>query len=434
MGRAMRRYGARALLGLAIAFHASMLLSWRLGFYHRLTFDATATHGRRGWDFYALYQAGHNLRTGVSAYESDDDKIQVVVPVRTPYRYLPFMAGTLGVLLSRLPPLWAFRLWVICVELVLLSCAYLSWRLGRDALQRAILAAMWLCFTPYYLELYLGQFSLVQAALIYGMMLCYLRPAGRTPSQSAQAAPAARARRTWLHDLLWTLSLLWKQNTALFIPTFVRLRRWRALALGACAMLLTTLPHLLRYPSSWAAFAANLVAGAPTHQLGNLGVRQFLLSLVSALSPALPPSAHLWLGRLWVGGVLAVALWLTCRDREPDPALHLCLWTATYFLIYHHVWEHHYVMLLPVYAALYWRRPSAALLGLYMLTAIWTPYIFMDPGGLSAYHMPMRWTPLEPRALDVLYHASKALPVLALWGYVTRRIRARGRTTGLAGR
>ena len=57
----------RVLLALAVAFHLSMLLSWRLGLWNRFTFDSTATHGRRGWDFYALYQAGRNVLTGVTA-------------------------------------------------------------------------------------------------------------------------------------------------------------------------------------------------------------------------------------------------------------------------------------------------------------------------------------------------------------------------------
>jgi hypothetical protein len=72
---------------------------------------------------------------------------------------------------------------------------------------------------------------------------------------------------------------------------------------------------------------------------------------------------------------------------------------------------------------LYRRSRSRGLLGLYALIAVWTPYVFIDPQGLAAYHAPLRWTPLEPRALDVLYHASKALPALLLWGYIIWLIR-----------
>ena len=396
----------------ALLFHLSLLLSWRLGTYHRLTFDSTATHGRRGWDFYALYQAGHNVRMGISAYESDNEVIDVVVPHYTPYRYLPLPAYTLGVLLNTLSPLWAYRIWLLTVEFVLLSCACLSSRLGRSPVERALLASLWLVFTPYYLELYLGQFSLVQAAWVLGILLLSPRGGGRSSGH--------RTERIGV-PLLWMASLLWKQNTALFVPLYLRLRRWRTLALAAFVVAATSLPYFWLYPSSWPAFAANWGAGPPGHQLGNLGVRQWLYSLASALGPGLPPEAHLWLGRAWVVLVLAVALWATWRSPFPDERLYLCLWMTTFFLVYHDVWEHHYVMLLPVYAVTIAKGESRWLWLLYALTACWTPYRLLDPQGLSAYHMPMRWTPLQPRILDVVYHASKALPTVALWGHLVHR-------------
>ena len=80
-------------------------------------------------------------------------------------------------------------------------------------------------------------------------------------------------------------------------------------------------------------------------------------------------------------------------------------------------------MLLPVFVSLYRRRKSRTVLLLYALIAIWTPYGLIDPQGMAAYHMPMRWTPLQPRVLDVLYHAAKALPTLALWSYILWLIR-----------
>ena len=394
---------SRVLLLLAFLFHLSLLVSWRAGFWNRFTFDSTATHGRRGWDFYALYQAGHNVLTNISVYESDNDRIDVVVPLHTPYRYLPFPAYTLGVLLNSLSPLWAFRLWVSTVEVVLLSCAYVSYRLATNRDQGIVLAAMWLCFTPYYLEIYLGQFSLVQGALILAMMLSTLHcPSG------------------WRYDLAWVLSLLWKQNTGLFIPLFLRLKRWRTLILATSAILVTSLPYFALYPSALAAFGTNFSNGLPSHQLGNLGVRQFLFSLTSALPLSLSSSGHVLLQRIWVLAVLVCGLWLTFRRRQPDVLLHLCFWSSSYFLIYHHVWEHHYVLLLPVYMCLYRRTASPLVLCLYALTAIWTPYILIDPQGMAAYHMSLRWTPLEPRILDVCYHACKAVPTLLLWGYIAR--------------
>ena len=125
---------SRVLLGAAILVHILLLVSWRTGVLNPLFFDATVTHGVRGWDFYALYQAGHNVLTGHSAYQSDGTVIEVVIPggTYTPFRYLPLSAYTLGVLLNAVPPRWAYRLWAGFVELVLLACIALTWRAERD--------------------------------------------------------------------------------------------------------------------------------------------------------------------------------------------------------------------------------------------------------------------------------------------------------------
>lgn len=396
----------KAILSLALLLHISLLVSWRTGLWDRFTFDSTVTHGRRGWDFFALYQAGHNLLTGRSVYQSDNDKIDVVVPLYTPYRYLPLPACTIGVLVNAVPPKLAFWLWVGLVEMVLLVCARASWRLGAGSGHGAAMAAMWLCFTPYYLEIYLGQFSLVQASLVFAMMLAALRRELR-----------------WRSDLAWVVSLLWKQNTALFIPLYLRLKRRRALLWGSLAIMATSVPYFALHPAALAAFLGNLRGGPPSHHLGNLGVRQWLFSLVSALSPGLSSADHVWLQRVWVVAVLAIGLWVTFTDRRIDPLLHLCMWTTIFFLAYHDVWEHHYVMLLPVYVLLYHSTHAAWVLVLYLLTAVWTPYVLVDPQGIAASNAALRWTPLEPRILDVCYHASKALPTLVLWGYLVRLIR-----------
>lgn len=397
---------SKALLVVAVLVHLSLLLSWQFGFWNRFTFDSTTTHGRRGWDFYALYQAGHNVLTGISAYESDNDKIAVVVPWYTPFRYLPISAYTLGVGLNLLSPSVALYVWAITVEIVLLLCCRRSWRLAREPNEAATLASMWLLYTPFYLELYLGQFTLVQAALVFWLLLAADGTAADGTVDRRSLGPA------------WVLSLLWKQNTALFAPLFVRQRRWRLLAGAATAVALTSLPYFIAFPSSWSAFLANFRAGPPAPQLGNLGVRQFLYSLASWLAPWLDAPAQTRLQTVWVAAVLLVGLVYTLRRKQPDTVLCLCFWAVSYVLLYHHVWEHHYVFLLPVLVLLYHRYRSWWLLLLYGLLAVWTPYRLVDPHGLAAYDAAWRWTPLEPRLLDVWYHASKALPALALWGSI----------------
>jgi hypothetical protein len=116
--------------------------------------------------------------------------------------------------------------------------------------------------------------------------------------------------------------------------------------------------------------------------------------------------------------------------RPIDIPLHLCLWLTTYFLVYHHVWEHHYVMLLPVFSYLYWRTGSRAVLVLFGCIALWTPYILVDPRGWANWDISMYWRPLEPRWMDVAYHASKAAPCTLLWCYIAGLILRRPDAAG----
>ncbi len=395
--RPLRRLGAALAVAFLLAAHLTLVISWRGGLWNRWTFDAVATGARRGWDFYALYQAGHNTLRGDSIYASDPG--EAVVPWRTPYRYLPLPALTLGVALNALPPRRALVLWMTCEELVLLACAWAAWRQGRAPGERWLLAAMWLWFTPLYDEFFLGQFSLVQAALIFVLLRQATRP-------------------VWGGALAWLASLLWKQNTALLAPLYVRLRRWRALALGATGVALGSAPYFLAQPGALRAFLGNLSAGMPGHQLGNLGARQALYSTLSALWPSLGAEGHLWVQRGWVAIILAAMLYLTLRPGALDALGLACLWMTSYLLIYHDVWEHHYLFAVPAYVCLYLRWRSPWLVVLWALTAIWTPYILIDPQGLAVYDAARRWLPIEPRWLDVAYHATKAAPTLVLWGWL----------------
>jgi hypothetical protein len=439
-----------------------MLVSWRTGTLNSLFFDATVTHGRRGWDFYALYQAGHNVLTGHSVYESDGSQIDMVIPdgTYTPFRYLPLSAYTVGVLLNLVSPLWAYRLWATFTEVCLLACAALTWRTVKDRDRRARLVAMWLCYTPFYLELYMGQFSFVQGALVFVMLLLALRsPLGRAgllqsrltrrtchPERSGAESkgllvhPRDSSTRCRLlgmtdcaapvlgrgFDLAWIGSVLWKQNTALFLPLMLRLRRWRALGLLALLLLVTAGPYFALVPHSLDAFLGNFRSEAPWFQFGNLGFRQLVFDAMwsagDVLGVEIPASLYAGVQTAVVALFLCVPLALTVLDRRPDVVAHLCLWMSTYYLVYHHVWEHHYVMILPVLVILAMRERSPWLGAIYVLLALPTPFRLIDPQGQVAVLDAMRWTPIRPLWQDLVYHASKAVPVLALYCALAWRI------------
>ena len=402
---------SRALLMLAVLIHLVMLVSWRTGTINRLFFDATVTWGRRGWDFYALYQAGHNVLTGYSVYESDGAKIDVVIPggTYTPFRYLPLPAYTLGVLLNLLSPLWAYRIWVTLIELALLLGVVLTWRTVKDKARVAWLTVMWLCYTPFYLELYMGQFSLVQGMLIFVMLLSVVRNKAGLG-----------------FDLCWVASVLWKQNTTLFVPLMVRLGRWRALAFLLLLILLTAVPYFLLYPGSLDAFLQNFSAEPPWFQFGNMGLRQLVFdtmwSLGDMLGVEITDAIYVAAQKAVLFLFLVLPLALAILDRRLDIVYHLSLWVTTFFLVYHHVWEHHYVMLLPVLIALSMRQDSVWLRVIYVLLALPTPFYLIDPQGQVAVLGAMRVTPIRPLWQDLAYHASKAVPALLLYGWLMWKI------------
>lgn len=439
----MRKLFTWLWLGLAVAGHVGLLVGWRwqTGLVPYF-FDATVLSGGRGLDFYSIYQAGYNARHGVDIYENDPARgAPVVVPYFTPYRYLPVVAYTVGLGLSWFKPLTAYKLWVVLVELTLLGCVGLTVAREKDGLRRAVLASMWLCFSPFYLELFMGQFSLVQAALIFGLLLVTARgwPPGKLGAR--------------LLDGLWITSLLWKINTFVFGPLWVRARRWSGLLWAAGLGLLVTVPYFIIFPAHTFDFLRNNFGQTvAAHELGNLGLRQLVYEGLAVLGvPAAGQQVAQW---LVVGAVLLTALlvtfpprWLWPRLTRPEslrwwltgaaevefvlrPAL-LSLWLAVYFLISPQIWEHHYVMLLPALVLALseaWPRPRAALIvfGLWLCLALPTPFGFTGLQAQIAANHDLRSFLIEPVWRPLLQHASKAVPAVLFFVYLACTSWSRG--------
>jgi hypothetical protein len=195
-------------------------------------------------------------------------------------------------------------------------------------------------------------------------------------------------------------------------------------------LVVTSVPYFSLVPGSLPAFLRNFSSEPPWFQLGNLGFRQLVFdamwSLGDAFGVELPQAAYV--GAQWAVVVVFLALPLAALLLDPqlDVVLHVCLWTATYFLVYHHVWEHHYVMLLPVLVGLGLRRDqpreSPLLWVIYVLLALPTPFYLIDPRGQVAVLDAMRWTPIRPLWQDLFYHASKTVPALVLYGWLAWEI------------
>lgn len=428
------------LLALAAVIHLVMLVSWRWQMpLVPYFFDATVLSGGRGLDFYSIYQAGYNARHGADVYEGDPAKVAVVVPYFTPYRYLPVVAYTAGAALSLWPPLTAYKIWVVVIELTLLLCVFITYRRVRDPRRSsersdgddlfARLAVMWLCFTPYYLELFMGQFSLVQGALVFGMLIF------AADAERAKGAEKAQTDSAMTFDVLWLTSVLWKINTLIFAPALLRLRRFRILVVTPLVVAVTTIPYFLIFPAHLRDFLVNNFGNSVTgHELGNLGFRQLVFELLAAAGA--PPS----LQRLAQFGVVAIVLGLSLivtfySPRRPSRLVsdnrglglsnaqlpltsYLSLWLTAFFLLSPQIWEHHTVMLLPVLVWTYWQKPGWFVYLVWLLLALPTPFGFVGLQPVVAANHDLRAFPLEPVWALLWQHASKAAPTLGLFLYL----------------
>ena len=354
-----------------------------------------ASHTRRGFDFGVFYLAGQALAEGRDIYS---------VSGAFGFRYLPAFA-LVASLFAHFQPLTAYLLHLCCTEFFLAANLYLTWQ-WVEGPRRGLTLFMWLAFSPYFLELYMGQVSFWAASLLFWLIV------------------GLHSDRRWATGFCWAGALLVKPNALIFAPALLRLRAWRVLVLGLLAGLFTSLPYFLLHPDSLAAFFAANIYGAPvqgalTHA-GNLGLQGGLVSVVAQLAER--PLAELTtLADLPLAGraviycsqvaILVAALVATYRGRDALPLL--ALWMCTFFLVYKDVWEHHYVFLQPVLVALYAHLGSPKFLWIFALIALPTPFVFFDiePGVYGPIDPERTWGPVASLA----YRSTKLIPLAYLW-------------------
>ncbi len=363
-----------------------------------------ASHTRRGFDFAVFYLAGQALAEGRDIY---------AVEGAFGFRYLPAFALTAGRFFALFQPLTAYFLHLGITELFLAANLWLTWRLS-DAPRRGPALFMWLAFSPYFLELYMGQVSFWAASLLFWLLAACQRGQGR-----------------WT-GLYWAGAILIKPNALILIPALVRLRALRMAIIGLGLALLSSLPYFLLYPEGLDSFIHSNtqgahVKGALTHA-GNLGLQGALTSLVAKLADR--PLAELStladlpaLGRAAIyisqAAILLVALLASRRQPQHEPVPLLALWLCTFFLIYKDVWEHHYVFLLPVFVSLYLYSNNSKLLWIFSFIALPTPFVFFDiqSGTYGAIDPERTWS----IATSLCYRSSKLIPLAYLWFALCRQ-------------
>jgi len=371
----------------------------------------------QGSDFFAFYQAGRYVLEGRDIYQRPMDDPDRVVPYAYFYRYFPFVAYTLGVALNALPPWPAYWLWIAVVEACLIACIAATRRLARDPTLFAYLACMWLVYTPFYMEQYMGQLTFVMAALVFAMALAHDRGRDRA------------------FDRLWTATVLLKHLTLLFVPVFVALRRWRTIAVTLGLLVAATVPYYVVRASSVGTFAHDNFDLSLYPYPGNFGALALLMVLKARVFPqasealAYVGPIKVTLTRALVLATMAapalVSLWVTFRRKPLDVLEALGLWTMAYFFAFREVWEYHYVLLLPFFVLYYARTRSRTLWFIYALAAMPTAFVLYDVAGENP---EASWSAFE----HILNHAFKVVPLV--WFFVWTALGRSRASAGGAGR
>ncbi len=401
--RQFAAFWPRLIFAAAVVLHAVMFVSLFNGYVNPL-FDNT-DHFLQGFDYFAVYDSGAAILRGDSVYS-----LAPVgdAPYASPYRYLPVMAYSAGVAFNALPPWTGYWLWVDLLELMLFADAWLTCRLARDRHWGLIAAATWFVFTPMYVEEFMGQWSFLMATLMLwtGAALAHDRP-------RLAGAP-------------WIASVLEKTNSALFAPIFIKLRQWRLLAATAAAVIVLDAPYFLLHRADGRLFwDANFgwsfrgpVSRLTAMATGDLGGNAFIRSIWLTFDHT-GRGAPRWLVGAVVLVVLAASLMATFLPKRPNVVALFAIWSAVFFLTYTQIWEQHYVMLLPALALLLALSPEhrALTVVVFVFVALPTPYwIFVK---LYPLHGDVPFLASQeyawPRWAGITYHASKIVPVFALW-------------------
>jgi hypothetical protein len=370
--------------------------SWAAWLYH----DVAFTRGP-GADFFALYHAGLNSWRGVSVFEPDENP--PVTPYYYPYRYLPFTAVTLGRLAATLPPETAWKAWLLAIELTLFAVVVATRRALCGAGPRLVTIAILLLSAPYWLELYLGQFTFVATALTcIAVLQLGVRPRASIPA------------------LLLTAGSLLKVFPLVVLPALVRSRPARlAAALMVAVVFGTNLPLFLTDSRSADAFWGKNFLGEPVGlDAGNHG----LLYVAYLLGEMVWGGWHLptWgaVTILWRVVVLGTTTAIVFRARHARIETASALLLIAHFISYFQVWEHHMSGAIVAGILLCSGLERSGRSPMVPLALIGTAALALPTSFAVLGSDPSSWTLLERLALPL----SKAIPLVVLYAVGARAV------------
>lgn len=400
MGGRVAKWMSWVFLAATIVIHLVMVTSLGTGFLHPFFHD-TRYMPEPGLDFFAFYQAGTNVLNGLDAFAYPDP---LTVPYMFPYRYLPYFAHTFGAVLNLAPPMLSYWSWVavliVCVWLAALRTWSVSKSMGKEAWEGRVAMGMWFVFSPIFIELHLGQVTLMAGILVFFALT--------TPSI------VKGKKGNWSLTAFWTGGSLMKLIPFFIAPVLIGAGKARAVVVGLIIFVIgiVAVPAGLEGLLYFLSLNSGQMFYVKTPYIGNHSLKMLLYYLLGE-----PGSDFLIITGLLLGSFLVVSMAATLYSR--DVWVTSGLFSLLYFIIMFDVWEHHYNFLLP-FLVLAWLRGSPGsksrwvplLLTLIMSVPMLQIAEFLsgiDPG-THPISMDTLWL--------ILYHSSMALPAVIFYGWL----------------
>jgi hypothetical protein len=295
-----------------------------------------------------------------------------------------------------LPPETAWKAWLLAIELALFAVVVATRRALRGAGLRLVTTAILLLSAPFWLELYLGQFTFVATALTcIAVLQLGVRPRASVPA------------------LLLTAGSLLKVFPLVVLPALVRSAPARvAAALMVAVVFGTNLPLFLTDSGSADGFWSKNLLGEPVGlDAGNHG----LLYVAYLLGKMVWGGWHLptWgaVTILWRAGVLGATTTIVLRARDARIETASALLLISHFISYFQVWEHHMSGAIVAGVLLCSGLERSGRTRLVPMVLIGTAALALPTPFAVLGSDPSSWTLLERLALPL----SKAIPLVLLY-------------------
>ncbi|MFX1394328.1 MAG: glycosyltransferase family 87 protein, partial [Promethearchaeota archaeon] len=362
------------------------ILSLVFGFLNPFFYDSSYRLGQ-GADFYAFYQAGYNIIVGLNPYEKIPGYI--VVPYSYNYRYLPFFAYTFGIGFNIFPPLIAYWIWVIIILALIWYTCWLTLKICNTLEKPKWIAyvaiGMWLCFSPIYLELYMGQTTLFVGLLTFFSFYAEMR------------------KKETHGTILWTLASLLKLMPYLLTPGIISSGRTRKVIIN----IIFTIIAIFSFSIILFLYFFNYNLEQTGKFFAHLGSFD-LKNLIYIIGNVFTSNDHWFLNNNSLINIILLTIFfglaMLTTLYSKDYLVSLSLFACVYFLAFSGIWEHHYTFLLP-FIILLWMRDNKRLKWflIFLFLALPTPFFIFDM--LNLWDFPFL----------LLYKCSKSIPTLILF-------------------